>query len=86
MNTVICGAGEVGRHVAEVFGGQGGNVTIIDHSASSLAQVEDMMDVRTLQDGKRFSSRHVSGTQGGSNRIVLDGQFTFATAMSGPAR
>lgn len=44
-----------------------------------------VMEVRPLQDGKRFSSRHVSGTQSGGNRIVLDGQFTFATPMSGPA-
>lgn len=44
-----------------------------------------VMDVRKLQDGKRFSSRHVSGSQAGGSRLVLDGQFTFATPISGPA-
>lgn len=43
-----------------------------------------VMNVRALQDGKRFSSRHVSGAQESGKRLVLDGQFTFATSMSGP--
>lgn len=65
MNTVICGAGEVGRHVAEVFGGRGGNVTIIDHSAASLAQVEDLMDVRTLRgDGTHADVLREAGCAG----------------------
>ena len=41
-------------------------------------------DVTALQDGKRFSSRHVRGIQGES-RVVLDAQCTFAAAMSAPA-
>ena len=41
-------------------------------------------DVTALQDGKRFSSRHVRGTQG-SARVVLDAQVTFAIAMPAPA-
>ena len=49
MNVVICGAGEVGRHAAEVLGTQGCNVTIVDKSAEKLATLEDVMDVRTLR-------------------------------------
>lgn len=49
MNTVICGAGEVGRHAAEVLGVEGHNITIIDRSAKKLATLEDIMDVRTLR-------------------------------------
>lgn len=41
-------------------------------------------DVTTLQDGKRFSSRHVRGSQAG-NRIVLDAQVSFAVPMDAPA-
>jgi acyl-CoA thioesterase-2 len=40
-------------------------------------------DVTALQDGKRFSSRHVRGLQG-SARWVLDAQVSFAVAMPAP--
>ena len=39
--------------------------------------------VTTLQEGKRFSSRHVRATQGGS-RIILDAQVTCALAIEAP--
>ena len=44
--------------------------------------------VTTLQDGKRFASRHVRGTQPGhaatAARVVLDAQVTFAVPLAGP--
>jgi len=49
MNVVICGAGEVGRHSAEVLGSRGHNVTIIDMQAEKLATLDDALDVRNLQ-------------------------------------
>ena len=48
MNIIICGAGEVGRHAAEVLGASGNNVTIIDRKPSRLAMIEQVLDVRTL--------------------------------------
>ncbi len=48
MNIIICGAGEVGRHAAEVLGAAGHNVTIIDQSPAKLAALEEVMDVRNL--------------------------------------
>ncbi len=48
MNIVICGAGEVGRHAAEVLGSAGHNITIIDRSAAKLAALEEVLDVRSL--------------------------------------
>jgi acyl-CoA thioesterase II len=39
--------------------------------------------VTPLQDGKRFSARHVRGSQAGE-RIVLDAQVSFAVPMSAP--
>ena len=39
--------------------------------------------VTALQDGKRFSSRHVRGTQGGS-RNVFDAHLTFAQPVEAP--
>ncbi|MDR3453394.1 MAG: thioesterase family protein [Rhodoferax sp.] len=45
-------------------------------------------EVTTLQDGKRFASRHVRGTQASDTsaclRVVLDAQVTFAVALPGP--
>ena len=40
-------------------------------------------EVTPLQDGKRFSSRHVSGRQG--DRRVLDANVTFADELAAPA-
>lgn len=49
MNIVIAGAGEVGRHAAEVLAGAGNSVTIIERNPSVLRALEDQLDVRTLQ-------------------------------------
>ncbi len=40
--------------------------------------------VSVLQEGKRFSSRHVRGTQG-EGRTVLDAHLTFAVPSAGPS-
>lgn len=48
MNILICGAGEVGRHSAEVLAASGHSITIIDQSSSRLAEIDEAMDVRSL--------------------------------------
>ncbi len=49
MNIVICGAGEVGRHAAEVLGAdRHANVTVIDPQQHKLSLLEENLDVRTL--------------------------------------
>jgi trk system potassium uptake protein TrkA len=48
MDVVICGAGEVGRHSAEVLAPAGHNITVIDMDADKLALIEDVLDVRSL--------------------------------------
>lgn len=48
MNIIICGAGEVGRHAAEVLGAAGHNVTIIDQDPAKLEALDEAMDVRNL--------------------------------------
>ncbi|SEE25189.1 acyl-CoA thioesterase [Bradyrhizobium erythrophlei] len=40
-------------------------------------------DAEVLQDGKRFSSRHIVGSQG-DRRTVLSAQATFCAAQPGP--
>jgi trk system potassium uptake protein TrkA len=49
MNIVICGAGEVGRHSAEVLSPAGHNITLIDKSQSKLAECDSLIDIRTLE-------------------------------------
>ena len=41
------------------------------------------LQVTTLQDGKRFSARHVRGVQAGG-RLVLDAQVSFAVPIEAP--
>lgn len=47
MNIIICGAGEVGRHAAEVLA-PGASITMIDLSRRRLAEVEELMDIRVM--------------------------------------
>lgn len=48
MNIVICGAGEVGSHAAEVLAAAGNNITVIDLNAERLRAIGEHMDVGTL--------------------------------------
>ncbi|MEM6755805.1 MAG: Trk system potassium transporter TrkA [Planctomycetota bacterium] len=49
MNILICGAGEVGRHSAEVLQRAGHAVTVIDQQSGPLDAIDDTLDVRTLR-------------------------------------
>lgn len=49
MNIVICGAGEVGRHCAEVLAAQSHNITVIDQLEEKLEELDDILDVRNLE-------------------------------------
>ena len=49
MNIIICGAGEIGGHTAEVLTTQGHSVTIIDTNAQCLRNVTESLDIRTLE-------------------------------------
>ncbi|MCZ6836128.1 MAG: Trk system potassium transporter TrkA [Planctomycetota bacterium] len=48
MDIIICGAGEVGSHAAEILGGLGHRIRIIDRESSKLRAIEETMDVATL--------------------------------------
>ncbi len=49
MNIVICGSGEVGRHAAHVLSADGAAITMIDSDPAKLAELDETMDVRSLQ-------------------------------------
>ncbi len=48
MNIVICGAGHVGRHAAEVLVNEGHRVTVIDLDSAALRVIQDTLDAATL--------------------------------------
>lgn len=48
MRIVICGAGEVGSHSAEVLDRAGHSITIIDNCAERLGAIEESLDIRTV--------------------------------------
>jgi len=48
MNIIICGAGEVGSHAAEVLTAEGSSITVIDADPGRLRDIEETMDVATL--------------------------------------
>ena len=62
MEVVICGAGEVGRHTAEVFAPRGDNVILLDRDPTKLAECESLIDIRTLEgDGTRAATLKRAG-------------------------
>ncbi|MFK7960747.1 MAG: Trk system potassium transporter TrkA [Phycisphaerales bacterium] len=48
MNIVICGAGEIGSHAAEILSTGSASITVIDTDAERLRRIEDDMDVATV--------------------------------------
>jgi trk system potassium uptake protein TrkA len=48
MNIIICGAGQVGTHVAEALTSGGNSITVIDTDQAKLRLIADSMDVATL--------------------------------------
>jgi trk system potassium uptake protein TrkA len=48
MRIIICGAGEVGSHAAEVLDGKGHSIVVIDAHAERLGAIEDRLDASTL--------------------------------------
>jgi len=48
MDIIICGAGEVGSHVADVLSTAGHSITVIDRNPERLRDLSDAMDIATL--------------------------------------
>ena len=55
MNIVICGAGEVGTHAAEVLSARGHRITIVDSNDDRLRNVSENMDVATFEGNCAFA-------------------------------
>lgn len=48
MNIIICGAGQVGSHAAEVLAEAGHNITVIDNNQDRLNSISEVLDIATL--------------------------------------
>lgn len=48
MRIIVCGAGEVGVHVADRLSREGHDVVLIDRSAQRIAEAEQRLDVETI--------------------------------------
>jgi trk system potassium uptake protein TrkA len=49
MRIIICGAGEVGSHAAEILEGKGHSITVIDQCSERLGRIEDRLDASVLR-------------------------------------
>ena len=49
MNIIICGAGEVGTHAAEVLSNRGHRITVVDSNEQRLRGIADSLDVATFE-------------------------------------
>ena len=49
MKAIICGAGDVGRHIAQYLSEEKNQVVLIDENKEILKQIESSLDVRTIE-------------------------------------
>ena len=48
MKIIVCGAGQVGFHIARQLAAENHDVTVIDQSEDQIRQVGDTLDVRAM--------------------------------------
>jgi len=48
LKVIICGAGQVGFHIARYLSADGNDVTVVDQSAELLGRISDQLDVQTV--------------------------------------
>lgn len=70
MDIVICGAGEVGRHAAEVLAEAANNITVIEADPNRLRTLEDALDIRALT-ANCASAKALAEANAGSADLVL---------------
>jgi trk system potassium uptake protein TrkA len=70
MNIIICGAGEVGSHAAEVLAAAGHNTTVIDLDAARLDIVGDQMDIGTLHGNAAYAEVLREAGAAGADMLV----------------
>ncbi|WP_289086134.1 NAD-binding protein, partial [uncultured Sulfitobacter sp.] len=48
MKVIICGAGQVGFHIARQLAAENNDVTVIDQSPDLVRQISDSLDVQAI--------------------------------------
>ena len=48
MRIIICGAGQVGYHIAKRLASEDNEVTLIDQNADLIQKINDQMDVKAV--------------------------------------
>ena len=56
MKTIICGAGEVGKNIAEKLSQEGFEVTVVDESKEQLKKISETLDVKTIHGASSLPS------------------------------
>ena len=56
MKTIICGAGEVGKSIAEKLSKEGLEVTVVDESKEQLKKISETLDVKTIHGASSLTS------------------------------
>ena len=56
MKTIICGAGEVGKSIAEKLSKEGLEVTVVDESKEQLKKISETLDVKTIHGASSLPS------------------------------
>jgi len=56
MKTIICGAGEVGKNIAEKLSKEGFEVTVVDESKEQLKKISDTLDVKIIHGASSLPS------------------------------
>jgi trk system potassium uptake protein TrkA len=83
MDIIICGAGEVGRHAAEVLAAGRHSVTVIDLDASRLRALEDVLDIRTLAGNSANAEVLLEADVDGADMVIAatsDDEVNLVTA------
>ena len=48
MKVIVCGAGQVGFHIARHLAGEGNDVTVIDQRPDVIRKISDSLDVKGM--------------------------------------
>ncbi len=49
MKVIVCGAGQVGYHIARQLSIENHDITVVDSSGENIRRVSDTLDVQTIQ-------------------------------------
>ncbi|WP_455201527.1 NAD-binding protein, partial [Kaarinaea lacus] len=69
MKIIVLGAGQVGSSVAEVLAKEANDITIVDTDGKKLQELQDRMDIRTVQG--QAAHPEVLGRAGGEDADMI---------------